>query len=62
MVFQDPMTALNPVLSVERQIVETLPPAGRSPPRPSGRISATSASRPERRLAATPTSSGGQRR
>ena len=30
MVFQDPMTALNPVLSVERQIVETLP-AGRGP-------------------------------
>jgi len=29
MVFQDPMTALNPVLSVERQIVEALP-AGRS--------------------------------
>ena len=30
MVFQDPMTALNPVLSVERQIVEILP-AGRGP-------------------------------
>ena len=41
MVFQDPMTALNPVLSVERQIVEVLPaaaaglaadPGGRAPP------------------------------
>jgi oligopeptide/dipeptide ABC transporter ATP-binding protein len=65
MVFQDPMTALNPVLSVERQIVEVLP-AGRGSE--SSHARATELLRhvgipdPERRLAAYPHQlSGGQR-
>jgi oligopeptide/dipeptide ABC transporter ATP-binding protein len=65
MVFQDPMTALNPVLSVERQVVETLP-AG--PGQETSRARAVGLLRhvgipdPERRLAAYPHElSGGQR-
>jgi oligopeptide/dipeptide ABC transporter ATP-binding protein len=65
MVFQDPMTALNPVLSVERQIVETLP-AGRGPEssraRAVGLLRHVGIPDPERRLAAYPHElSGGQR-
>jgi oligopeptide/dipeptide ABC transporter ATP-binding protein len=63
MVFQDPMTALNPVLSVERQIVEVLPDAAGS-----RRVRAAQLLRhvgipdPERRLSAYPHElSGGQR-
>jgi oligopeptide/dipeptide ABC transporter ATP-binding protein len=65
MVFQDPMTALNPVLTVERQITEALP-AGRN--RDSRRVRAVEILRhvgipdPERRLGAYPHElSGGQR-
>jgi oligopeptide/dipeptide ABC transporter ATP-binding protein len=65
MVFQDPMTALNPVLSVERQIVEILPDTGASGSR---RARAAELLRhvgipdPERRLSAYPHElSGGQR-
>src|SRR5262249_25027631 len=65
MAFQDPMTALNPVLSVERQITEALP-AGRAAD--SRRARAVELLRhvgipdPERRLAAYPHElSGGQR-
>jgi oligopeptide/dipeptide ABC transporter ATP-binding protein len=65
MVFQDPMTALNPVLTVERQITEALP-AGRNPD--SRRVRAVEILRhvgtpdPERRLGAYPHElSGGQR-
>ena len=65
MVFQDPMTALNPVLTVERQITEALP-AGRASD--SRRVRAVELLRhvgipdPERRLAAYPHElSGGQR-
>src|SRR5262249_60210101 len=36
MAFQDPMTALNPVLTVERQVTEALP-AGRGTDSPRGR-------------------------
>ena len=65
MVFQDPMTALNPVLSVERQITEVLPDAGAAGSR---RARAVELLRhvgipdPERRLGAYPHElSGGQR-
>ncbi len=65
MVFQDPMTALNPVLSVERQITEVLPAAGASGSR---RARAVELLRhvgipdPARRLGAYPHElSGGQR-
>jgi oligopeptide/dipeptide ABC transporter ATP-binding protein len=65
MVFQDPMTALNPVLSVEQQITEVLPAAGAADSR---RARATELLRhvgiadPERRLGAYPHElSGGQR-
>ena len=65
MVFQDPMTALNPVLSVERQITEALP-AGRAAD--SRRVRAMELLRhvgipdPGRRLDAYPHElSGGQR-
>jgi ABC-type dipeptide/oligopeptide/nickel transport system ATPase component len=65
MVFQDPMTALNPVLSVERQIVEALP-AGRGAESPRGRAAEllrhVGIPDPQRRLAAYPHElSGGQR-
>ena len=65
MVFQDPMTALNPVLSVERQIVEALP-AGRGSEsartRAVGLLRHVGIPDPERRLAAYPHElSGGQR-
>jgi oligopeptide/dipeptide ABC transporter ATP-binding protein len=65
MVFQDPMTALNPVLTVETQITETLP---HDAPRAWRRLRATELLRqvgipdPERRLGAYPQQlSGGQR-
>jgi oligopeptide/dipeptide ABC transporter ATP-binding protein len=65
MVFQDPMTALNPVLSVEQQITEVLPAAGAADSR---RARAAELLRhvgiadPERRLGAYPHElSGGQR-
>jgi oligopeptide transport system ATP-binding protein len=65
MVFQDPMTALNPVLTVERQITEVLPAAPGSDAR---RARAVALLRhvgipdPERRLGAYPHElSGGQR-
>jgi oligopeptide/dipeptide ABC transporter ATP-binding protein len=65
MVFQDPMTALNPVLSVERQITETLP-AGRTPDSRRARgaelLRHVGIPDPERRLDAYPHQlSGGQR-
>ena len=65
MVFQDPMTALNPVLSVERQIVEALP-AGHGGESPRGRavelLRHVGIPDPQRRLAAYPHElSGGQR-
>jgi oligopeptide/dipeptide ABC transporter ATP-binding protein len=65
MVFQDPMTALNPVLSVERQIVEALP-AGRGAESPRSRavelLRHVGIPDPRRRLAAYPHElSGGQR-
>jgi oligopeptide/dipeptide ABC transporter ATP-binding protein len=65
MVFQDPMTALNPVLSVERQIVEALP-AGGGGESPHDRAAAllrhVGIPDPARRLAAYPHElSGGQR-
>ncbi len=65
MVFQDPMTALNPVLSVERQITEVLPDGGSAA---SPRSRAVELLRhvgipdPERRLGSYPHQlSGGQR-
>ena len=65
MVFQDPMTALNPVLSVERQITEALTDTGAAE---TGRARAVELLRrvgipdPERRLGAYPHElSGGQR-
>jgi oligopeptide/dipeptide ABC transporter ATP-binding protein len=65
MVFQDPMTALNPVLSVERQITEALPASRASDSR---RVRAVELLRhvgipdPQRRLGAYPHQlSGGQR-
>src|SRR5262245_52317178 len=65
MVFQDPMTALNPVLSVERQIREALP-AGRTADSPRARavelLRHVGIPDPERRLEAYPHQlSGGQR-
>jgi oligopeptide/dipeptide ABC transporter ATP-binding protein len=65
MVFQDPMTALNPVLSVERQIGEVLGDAGR-PGAPRARavdlLRHVGIPDPERRLGAYPHElSGGQR-
>src|SRR5262245_6725993 len=65
MIFQDPMTALNPVLSVERQITEVLPVG----PGPDGRraravelLRHVGISDPKRRLGAYPHElSGGQR-
>jgi oligopeptide/dipeptide ABC transporter ATP-binding protein len=65
MVFQDPMTALNPVLSVERQVVETLPDGGAAAAR-RGQAAAllrqVGIPDPERRLSAFPHQlSGGQR-
>jgi oligopeptide/dipeptide ABC transporter ATP-binding protein len=65
MVFQDPMTALNPVLSVERQITEALP-AGRAADSRRARagelLRRVGIPDPERRLDAYPHQlSGGQR-
>jgi oligopeptide/dipeptide ABC transporter ATP-binding protein len=63
MVFQDPMTALNPVLSVERQIVEVLPDAaGSRRARAAQLLRHVGIPDPERRLSAYPHElSGGQR-
>jgi oligopeptide/dipeptide ABC transporter ATP-binding protein len=63
MVFQDPMTALNPVLSVERQIVEVLPAAaGSRRTRAAQLLRHVGIPDPERRLSAYPHElSGGQR-
>ena len=63
MVFQDPMTALNPVLSVERQIVEILPDAaGSRRTRAAQLLRHVGIPDPERRLSAYPHElSGGQR-
>ena len=67
MVFQDPMTALNPVLSVERQIVEVLPARPRRRVASRARAGDRAARHvgipdPERRLGAYPHElSGGQR-
>ena len=63
MVFQDPMTALNPVLSVERQIVEVLPDAaGSRRTRAAQLLRHVGIPDPERRLSAYPHElSGGQR-
>ncbi len=65
MVFQDPMTALNPVLSVERQITEILPDGGLAATRRARAVALlqqVGIPDPERRLAAYPHQlSGGQR-
>jgi oligopeptide/dipeptide ABC transporter ATP-binding protein len=65
MVFQDPMTALNPVLSVERQIAEVLADAGAADSRRSRAVALlrhVGIPDPERRLGAFPHQlSGGQR-
>jgi oligopeptide/dipeptide ABC transporter ATP-binding protein len=68
MVFQDPMTALNPVLSVERQITEILPALPAGAPEAARRTRAVELLRhvgipdPARRLDAYPHQlSGGQR-
>ncbi len=65
MVFQDPMTALNPVLTVERQITEALPAARASDSRRAravGLLRHVGIPDPERRLGAYPHElSGGQR-
>jgi oligopeptide/dipeptide ABC transporter ATP-binding protein len=65
MVFQDPMTALNPVLSVERQLTETLPDgstAGARRGRAAALLRQVGIPDPERRLSAFPHQlSGGQR-
>jgi oligopeptide/dipeptide ABC transporter ATP-binding protein len=65
MVFQDPMTALNPVLSVERQITEVLPvasAAGSPGSRAVALLRHVGIPDPERRLGAYPHElSGGQR-
>ncbi len=65
MVFQDPMTALNPVLSVERQITEVLTDSGAAGSRRSRAVALlrhVGIPDPERRLGAYPHQlSGGQR-
>jgi oligopeptide/dipeptide ABC transporter ATP-binding protein len=65
MVFQDPMTALNPVLSVERQIAEVLADSGAADSRRSRAVALlrhVGIPDPERRLGAFPHQlSGGQR-
>ena len=62
MVFQDPMTALNPVLSVERQITEVLPDGGSRRARAVALLQQVGIPDPERRLDAYPHQlSGGQR-
>jgi oligopeptide/dipeptide ABC transporter ATP-binding protein len=62
MVFQDPMTALNPVLSVERQIGEVLPDGGSRRARAVALLQQVGIPDPERRLDAYPHQlSGGQR-
>jgi oligopeptide/dipeptide ABC transporter ATP-binding protein len=64
MVFQDPMTALNPVLDVERQITEVLPAAGAAARRSRAveLLRHVGIPDPERRLGAYPHElSGGQR-
>jgi oligopeptide transport system ATP-binding protein len=65
MVFQDPMTALNPVLSVERQITEILPASGATDSRRSRAVELlrhVGIADPRRRLGAYPHElSGGQR-
>ena len=65
MVFQDPMTALNPVLSVERQITEVLTDSGAADSRRSRAVALlrhVGIPDPERRLGAFPHQlSGGQR-
>jgi oligopeptide/dipeptide ABC transporter ATP-binding protein len=65
MVFQDPMTALNPVLSVERQITEVLTDSGTTGSRRSRAVALlrhVGIPDPERRLGAYPHQlSGGQR-
>jgi oligopeptide/dipeptide ABC transporter ATP-binding protein len=65
MVFQDPMTALNPVLTVEQQITETLPvsnPASQQRDRAIELLRQVGMPDPERRLNAYPHQlSGGQR-
>jgi oligopeptide/dipeptide ABC transporter ATP-binding protein len=65
MVFQDPMTALNPVLSVERQLTEVLDNGGASPDRRTRALALlqqVGIPDPERRLRAYPHQlSGGQR-
>jgi oligopeptide/dipeptide ABC transporter ATP-binding protein len=65
MVFQDPMTALNPVLNVERQITEVLPATGGAHARRSRAaelLRHVGIPDPERRLSAYPHElSGGQR-
>jgi oligopeptide/dipeptide ABC transporter ATP-binding protein len=62
MVFQDPMTALNPVLTVERQIGEVLPDGGSRRDRAAALLQQVGIPDPERRLDAYPHQlSGGQR-
>jgi oligopeptide/dipeptide ABC transporter ATP-binding protein len=62
MVFQDPMTALNPVLSVERQLTEVLPDGGARRARAVALLQQVGIPDPERRLDAYPHQlSGGQR-
>jgi oligopeptide/dipeptide ABC transporter ATP-binding protein len=65
MVFQDPMTALNPVLTVREQIAETLPrgmPSGQQRARAVELMRQVGIPDPERRLSAYPHQlSGGQR-
>jgi len=65
MVFQDPMTALNPVLSIERQITEVLPESPSSAARRARAVDLlqrVGLPDPERRLGAYPHQlSGGQR-
>jgi oligopeptide/dipeptide ABC transporter ATP-binding protein len=62
MVFQDPMTALNPVLSVERQLTEVLPDGGSRRARAVALLQQVGIPDPEQRLDAYPHQlSGGQR-
>jgi oligopeptide/dipeptide ABC transporter ATP-binding protein len=62
MVFQDPMTALNPVLSVERQLTEVLPDGGARRARAVALLQQVGIPDPERRLDTYPHQlSGGQR-